>query len=115
MRTWRKPPAIERPWLRYGLLVFTLIYLYFAVGSYDVNWARVAEGMPRGVLYTSQLKAQSTLLAKAGAHSFGRGSLSSCSGAWYTKVWIYFEKGKKGVCVCLCVCVRAPVPHKCLL
>ena len=47
-RTWRKPPAIERPWLRYGLLVFTLIYLYFAVGSYDVNWSRVAEGMERG-------------------------------------------------------------------
>jgi len=48
IRQWRKPPAIERPWLRYGLLIFTLIYLFFAVGSYDVNWARVAEGMDRG-------------------------------------------------------------------
>lgn len=47
-RTWRKPPAIERPWLRYGLLFFVLVYLYFAVGSYDVNWSRVAEGMERG-------------------------------------------------------------------
>jgi phosphonate transport system permease protein len=47
-RTWRKPPAIERPWLRYGLLVATLVYLYFAIGSYDVNWSRVAEGMERG-------------------------------------------------------------------
>ena len=48
IRRWRKPPAIERPWLRYGLLVGTLVYLYFAVGSYDVNWARVAEGLDRG-------------------------------------------------------------------
>ena len=47
-RIWRRPPTIERPWLRYGLLIFTLIYLYFAVGSYDVNWSRVAEGMDRG-------------------------------------------------------------------
>ena len=47
-RHWRKPPAIERPWLRYGLLVLTLVYLFFAIGSYDVNWARVAEGMERG-------------------------------------------------------------------
>lgn len=47
-RTWVKPPAIERPWLRYGLLVLTLIYLYFAVGSYDVNWSRVAQGLERG-------------------------------------------------------------------
>jgi phosphonate transport system permease protein len=47
-RIWRRPPTIERPWLRYGLLALTLIYLYFAVGSYDVNWSRVAEGMERG-------------------------------------------------------------------
>ena len=47
-RTWKKPPSIERPWLRYGLLICTLIYLYFAIGSYDVNWSRVAEGLERG-------------------------------------------------------------------
>ncbi len=47
-RQWRKPPAIERPWLRYGLLILTLIYLWFAIGSYDVNWSRVVEGLDRG-------------------------------------------------------------------
>ena len=47
-REWRKPPAIERPWLRYGLLLLTLVYLYFSIASYDVNWSRVAEGLDRG-------------------------------------------------------------------
>lgn len=51
VRTWRKPPAIERPWLRYGLLAATLLYLYFAVGSYDINWSRVAEGLDRGASF----------------------------------------------------------------
>jgi len=50
-RMWRRPPIIERPWLRYGLLILTLIYLYFAVGSYDVNWSRVAQGMERGLKF----------------------------------------------------------------
>ena len=52
-RVWRKPPAIERPWLRYGLLVLTLVYLYFAVGSYDINWERVSQGMERGWKFIS--------------------------------------------------------------
>ena len=47
-RRWRKPPTIERPWLRYGLLLLTLVYLWFAVGSYDINWSRVVEGLDRG-------------------------------------------------------------------
>lgn len=50
-RTWKKPPAIQRPWLRYGLLAATLVYLWFALGSYDINWARVAEGLQRGVAF----------------------------------------------------------------
>ncbi|MCP4009367.1 MAG: phosphonate ABC transporter, permease protein PhnE [Proteobacteria bacterium] len=47
-RTWKRPPVISSPALRYGLLVGTLIYLYFAIGSYDVNWSRVYEGLDRG-------------------------------------------------------------------
>ena len=30
------------------MLVGTLIYLYFAIGAYDVNWSRVYEGLDRG-------------------------------------------------------------------
>jgi len=48
VRTWKRPPMISNPALRYGLLLGTLIYLYFAVGSYDVNWSRVYEGLDRG-------------------------------------------------------------------
>lgn len=47
-RTWKRPPLIHSPGLRYGLLIGTLIYLYFAIGSYDVNWSRVYEGLDRG-------------------------------------------------------------------
>jgi phosphonate transport system permease protein len=48
MRTWKRPPMISSPALRYGLLVGTLIYLYFAIGAYDVNWSRVYQGLDRG-------------------------------------------------------------------
>lgn len=47
-RTWKRPPVISSPALRYGLLLCTLVYLYFAIGSYDVNWSRVYEGLDRG-------------------------------------------------------------------
>ena len=46
--TWRKPPFIERAWLRRSLLLATLCYLVLAFLSFDVNWARVSEGLIRG-------------------------------------------------------------------
>jgi hypothetical protein len=52
-RTWKRPPFISNPTLRYGLLVGTLIYLYFAIGAYDVNWSRVYEGLDRGWRFIS--------------------------------------------------------------
>jgi len=47
-RRWKKPPSIKRPWLRYGLLAGALIYLWFSLNSYDVNWQRVYDGLDRG-------------------------------------------------------------------
>ncbi len=47
-RHWKRPPLISDPRIRYGLLIGTIVYLVFAVGSYDVNWARVYEGLDRG-------------------------------------------------------------------
>ena len=47
-RTWRKPPLIANPWLRRALLAATIVYLYLAFNSIDVNWARVSEGLVRG-------------------------------------------------------------------
>jgi len=46
-RTWKRPPMISNPSLRWSLIVGGGIYLIFAVWSMDVNWGRVAAGMPR--------------------------------------------------------------------
>lgn len=45
---WRKPNFIRSPVLRWGLLAITLVYLFFAFNSIDVNWTRVSEGLVRG-------------------------------------------------------------------
>jgi phosphonate transport system permease protein len=47
-RTWRRPPAIASPWLRWGLYIGALAYLVLALGSLNVNWTRLAEGITRG-------------------------------------------------------------------
>jgi len=39
---------IERTWLRISLVLGSLVYLFLAISSLDVNWERVAEGMSRG-------------------------------------------------------------------
>ena len=46
-RTWRKPPFIANPLLRYGLIVVAVVYLVWAFGSLPFNWARISEGLPR--------------------------------------------------------------------
>lgn len=46
-RHWKRPPLIASPWLRWGLLVGSLLYLMLAFGTLDVNWDRVAAGLPR--------------------------------------------------------------------
>jgi len=47
-KKWQKPPLITNPFLRYSLLAATILYLYLAVNSIEVNWARVSEGLVRG-------------------------------------------------------------------
>lgn len=47
-RRWKKPPAIKRAWLRWTLILGAAIYLAFALGTTNVNWTRVWEGLPRG-------------------------------------------------------------------
>lgn len=46
-RTWRRPPFISNPWLRYGLIVATAGYLAWALGTLPFDWTRIAEGLPR--------------------------------------------------------------------
>ena len=50
-RTWKKPPFIKNPALRYGLYIAALIYLVLAIGTVEVNWLRVYEGLDRGAKF----------------------------------------------------------------
>jgi len=50
-RHWKKPPLIERAWLRWALGLGALVYLGLALGTTDVNWTRVWEGLPRGARF----------------------------------------------------------------
>jgi len=47
--TWRRPPQMvkSRVW-RIALWTGAILYLVMAVGSVDVNWARVMDGLERG-------------------------------------------------------------------
>src|SRR6478672_12311689 len=52
-RRWKKPPMIQRAWLRWSLALGAAIYLALAIGTTEVNWVRVWEGIPRGVKFFS--------------------------------------------------------------
>jgi phosphonate transport system permease protein len=47
-RTWRRPPFIRGPRLRWGLWLGAAVYLLVAFASIDVDWGRLADGLPRG-------------------------------------------------------------------
>ena len=50
-RYWKKSPLIERAWLRWALTLGAVVYLALALGTIDVNWARVWDGLPRGARF----------------------------------------------------------------
>ena len=45
---WHKPPFVQNPLLRWGLLVGAVLYLTAALGTMEINVERVMEGLPRG-------------------------------------------------------------------
>ena len=47
-RQWRRPPFIKNPRVRWFIWIGSAIYLALALGTMEVNWARVLEGVPRG-------------------------------------------------------------------
>ncbi len=47
VRTWKRPPFIKRTWLRWSLLIGGSLFLLIAIGTMDINWQRVAAGLPR--------------------------------------------------------------------
>ena len=47
-RAWAPPPFIRNPSLRWGINIGAVVYLVLAIGSLDVNWQRVVDGLGRG-------------------------------------------------------------------
>ncbi|WGH77299.1 phosphonate ABC transporter, permease protein PhnE [Jannaschia ovalis] len=45
---WRKPPLVQRAWLRWVLGLGLLVYLVLAIASVEVDWGRVYDGLDRG-------------------------------------------------------------------
>lgn len=50
---WKKPPLMRSALMRYALYAGVLIYLYFGLATVEVNWARVWEGLPKGLDFFS--------------------------------------------------------------
>lgn len=46
-RSWTPPRLVEPTWLRWLLALAVLGYLVLAIGSIDINWKRVSEGLVR--------------------------------------------------------------------
>ncbi|WP_027390849.1 hypothetical protein [Chrysiogenes arsenatis] len=51
LRTWKAPPLIPNPWLRYAFSLGVVAYLWLATASIEVNWLRVYEGLDRGAAF----------------------------------------------------------------
>lgn len=45
---WRRPPFISSTWLRWALYIGAIAYLVMALGSMNINWTRLTEGLGRG-------------------------------------------------------------------
>ena len=50
-RSWRPPPLIARAWLRWLLVGGSLVYLALALGSLEINWARLVTGLDRAAQF----------------------------------------------------------------
>jgi phosphonate transport system permease protein len=50
-RRWKKQPLIRSAWLRWTLGLGAAAYLAFALGTTEVNWSRILQGVPRGVRF----------------------------------------------------------------
>lgn len=46
-RLWTRPRLIKQAWLRWTIVLGAILYLVLAIGSVEVNWARVSEGLVR--------------------------------------------------------------------
>ena len=47
--SWKKPKFIKSSLLRYSIYLAAITYFFLAIYTMEVNWTRVAEGIPRGM------------------------------------------------------------------
>ena len=62
---WQRIRMIESPLMRFGLLAVVLAYFVWSFGALDINWDRVAKGIPRAT----------NMLVRMFPPDFGRASL----------------------------------------
>ena len=53
--SWHRIRMINNPVLRYGLLTAAVIYIFWSVGTLDINWHRISTGIPRAVNMFSRM------------------------------------------------------------
>ena len=46
-REWHPIKLIESPYYRYGLFALVVAHLFWSLGTLDINWHRMASGLPR--------------------------------------------------------------------
>ena len=44
---WRPPKLIGNPLIRHGLTILVIAYLFWSLGTLEVDWPRIAKGLPR--------------------------------------------------------------------
>jgi len=44
---WHRIRMIDSPLIRNGLFLMALVYIFFSVGTLDISWERIANGLPR--------------------------------------------------------------------
>ncbi len=54
-RQWRRPPLIADRRLRWALYLSLVLYLVVGIGSLEVNWQRVVDGLDRGAAFAGAL------------------------------------------------------------
>lgn len=46
-RTWRKPPFIANPLLRWGIIIGSIVYAVWALNTLPFDWSRIVQGFSR--------------------------------------------------------------------
>jgi len=52
---WHRMRMIENPIIRQGLLVLAVFYILWSLGTLDINWTRVSNGIPRALNMFSRM------------------------------------------------------------